>query len=209
MKIKYLALLALAANMAHATVILTVGNAGGGLSNVLTNGSGVQTGLTVLGTVNGQTTNFTSTETLTAQGGQAKVDSLDAVLNSPLTFSIPGYSFTLIEFNPELTGATKPAGSVLTVNTIGAGPLGAENLSFTTTLANGENRFYLTASDGESIQSVTLSGGLGYSDMKQVRVGALSPIGGGGVGSPVPEPATFLMLGAGLLAVGFRRKVVA
>lgn len=210
MKIKYIAMFALLANMANATVILTVGNAGTSLNNLLFNGATgtTQTSNTILGTVSGQTANFTdTTEMLTAQGGQAQLNPLDAALNTPLTFSIPGFTFTMIEFNPELTGPTKPAASTLNVTVKGFAGTTAETIPLSVALGNGENRFFLSASGGETIQSVTLSGGLGFSDLKQVRVGALAAGGGGGgVGEPVPEPASFLMLGGGLLAIALTRR---
>jgi hypothetical protein len=160
----------------------------------------------VFGTVNGHTTNFTdSSEQITAQGGQAKVGAVDGLINSDLTFSIPGFTFTLIEFNPELTGEHKPAGSTLTITAYGFNGANAETIVNTKLLGNGENRFYLTAGAGEKIQSVKLSGGSGYTDLKQVRVGALTAFdggGGGGVGiQVVPEPGTYLLLGWGVLAI--------
>jgi hypothetical protein len=67
---------------------------------------------------------------------------------------------------------------------------------------NGNNFLTITVTPGDAIHSVTLDSGPGFQDLKQTRIS--------GPFAVIPEPASLLLLGSGVLLLlhGFRRKLM-
>jgi PEP-CTERM motif len=160
--------------------------------NILLN-SGA-TGSTVLGLTNQTQVQvaFSSTTDILVEpsSGQARVEAQDALLNN-ITISVPNGTFHDIILNPFFGSGTATV-TVLTANN--------QTFSFSYSLSNGNNFLTIVANAGTSIMSVTISAPGGFTDLRQPRIsGALAS---------VPEPATLLLFGCGLLGTArvLRRK---
>jgi hypothetical protein len=160
--------------------------------NILLN-SGAQ-GTTVFGLTN--QTNLqvrfdSSTDTLVEpSSGQARVEALDGLLNN-ITISVPNGTFTDVILNPFFGSGTANV-SVLTSNN--------QTFTFSYTLGNGQNFLTILADPGTLITSVTITATGGFTDLRQPRIS--------GAQANVPEPATLLLLGGGLLGLaGAGRKL--
>jgi hypothetical protein len=150
-----------------------------------------QTGTLVDGTSNksGVTVDFSSTQTLTAGGGQAKVEALGALLTN-ITISSPGHTFTDLIFNPEFGTGT----AMVTATTADGTPF---PLDGGLALGKGNNFLTITTRDGETISSVTIDAASGFKDLKQPRISGIS-----GVTVPVPEASAVTLISLVLLAFG-------
>ena len=74
---------------------------------------------------------------------------------------------------------------------------------FTYTLGQGQNFFVLSVADSQLLTGVRISTDVGMVDVRQIRLSPLSADGQPLEVAPVPEPASLMLLGGGLL-VGAR-----
>ena len=154
--------------------------------NILLN-SGA-TGTTVFGLTNQtnlQVAFSSTTDTLVEpSSGQARVEALDGLVNN-ITVSVPNGTFTDIILNPFFGSGTANV-TVLTSNN--------QTFTFSYSLSNGQNFLTIVADPGTTIFSVTVNAAGGFTDLRQPRISGAAA---------VPEPASMLLFGSGLLGIGY------
>lgn len=152
---------------------------------------------------------------LTPSGGQAKVVAADSNDIFDLFF-LRAHDSTLLfgEFEASISITDAQAGGTATVTACNQnGSFGAtapftpsgptqdggpcEELTFD--LSTGNNFFVISVADAQAIRGVHLTTSTGILDVSQIRVGNYSTYNGQDL-TPVPEPASMVLLGTGLLA---------
>jgi hypothetical protein len=200
----------LAAGPANATVI--IGTGAGTLQpdeNVLFNNN-PPNGLTVTGVTNQSATgvSITGGETLVGNGGQARVQSLDGLINTAFTYngvanqelgfdlSDPAKAFTSAEFRIFVGGGTATQATLTFVDTAGQ--------QFQSTFAIPSNGFFnAQATNGEQINFFSVGTNGSFEDARQIRIGGI-----GAIGALVPEPASWalMIMGVGGIGASLRRR---
>jgi hypothetical protein len=185
-------------------ITITTGNPGNtGTDNVLFNNPAlIHSGTLVQGDFNGSGAGFIVDFTSASGSGNLGVSGGQAVLvggtgNTPfsnVTVQLEnGATFQKLIFNIDVLNGLSNTSVQFTVNYTLAG--GQQFQQVFSVDANGQNFFGIQAGDGAVINSVTIQGlnGTTFADVNQWRLGGFAPAG------EVPEPASLLLLGSGLL----------
>jgi opacity protein-like surface antigen len=185
------AVLALSAAPAAAKITITTDQQTAQGANIFfTDG---QSGRSLIGsTQDGFQLTFSSSEQLMTQAnGQARIEAADGSLNGMTIVATDGSTFDFIEFN--LFGGTG-TGDVTIIGTDQNGL--AQPFTFSNLNLSGENFFFASTDELQTIRSISFANIAGFTDIRQVRVGLASMAGA------VPEPGSWAMMLLGFAGIG-------
>lgn len=168
-------------------------------------------GLTVTGVTNQSNTSVSVSggETLVGNGGQARVESADGLINTNFTFNgianqalgfdltDPSQAFSSAEFRIFVGKGTATEATLTFIDTAGQ--------QFQQTFAIPSNGFFnAQATNGEQINFFSVGTNGSFEDARQVRLGDIGAI----LSSAVPEPASWalMILGFGGMGASLRRR---
>jgi opacity protein-like surface antigen len=185
------AVLALSAAPAAATITITTDQQTAQGDNIFFTAG--QTGSSLIGsTQSGFQLTFASSEQLLTQAnGQSRIAATDGFLNGLTISATDGSAFEFIEFN--LFGGTG-TGDVTIIGTDQNGL--AQPFTFSNLNLSGENFFFASTDELQTIRSISFANANGFTDLRQVRVGLTSMAGA------VPEPGTWAMMLLGFAGIG-------
>lgn len=162
-------------------------------------------GVTITGVTNltNALVSITGGETLAGNGGQARLEAADGLVNTTFTYkglagqslgfdlSNPALTFAQTEFRIFVGGGTATQATLTFLDTAG--------LQFQQTFAIPANGFFnAQAIDGQQINYFSIATNGSFQDLRQVRVGGVASIPVG----LVPEPASWALMILGFGGVG-------
>jgi PEP-CTERM motif len=172
-----------------ASMIVSYGNIPQSDENVLFNQPGlISSGMTVLGTTNTTSTlvDFIGQETLiTPANGQARIEAAHGSFNDLLIRLHAGGTFQSIIFNID---AQWNGRARFTLND-------SQIYQWYELDRAGENFFTIRTTGADRLGSVRIQTTTGMDEVRQIRIG--------GASAAVPEPSSFVLMGAGLIAMSF------
>ena len=169
------------------------------------------TGTTVFGTTqdSGLDVFFTGTETLVANGGQARIEAEDGSFNF-LNFGVVEGTFGDFILNPRILGTGGTSGNI---HVVVEEPTG-DTSSFDYTAGTGNNFLTILAINGQRISNITLTSTapLELVDFRQPRISRVASCPAEstdplctGIPLIVPEPMPLSLVGIGLIVLGALR----
>lgn len=160
----------------------------------------ISMGTTVTGVTNQSNliVDFTSNVSLTTpSAGQARVTASTGTFNNYM-MTLPGATFQDYIFNLNVSGNTSGTATIQATGT-------TSTASETFNIGVGQNFFTLYTTGGEALTGVQVNTTVPLTDVRQNRISGAQTTTGA-----VPEPASMLMLGSGLIGVavlGRRKKL--